>query len=57
MAINELADQGSMERTAKTTSTSAEESIVKMEEGAKTRSMHFNVSVNQDSKEDSVKSE
>ena len=57
MVTNVSADLDSMERTVKTISTSAEESFVKMEEHAKTRSMHFNVSVNQDLKEDSVKSQ
>ena len=46
-----------MEKTVKTTSTSAEESFVKIKDYAKTRLMHFNVSADQGSKEDSVKSE
>ena len=44
-------------RTAKTTSTSVEESYAKMVELAKVRSTHSNVSANLDSKESSVKSE
>ena len=51
MATNVTVEQDSMERTAKTISTSAEESFVKMEEHVKIWSTLTNAFVNQDSME------
>ena len=51
MVINVNADQDSVEKDAKETTTSAQESIVKMEEHAKTGEMDTNANADQDSVE------
>ena len=56
MVTNAFANQDSMGRTARITSTNAEELFVKMVEPVKIRSTHSNVHAKLDSKESSVKS-